>query len=373
MTVAIDARNVYRVQRRGTGKNLVDLYRQLARLRPHWRFIMLHEGDSRDDPFAGEENIANHALRVRGSRFNAWQDVAFPIAARMHGAGVIHAPANTAPFHPLGRMVVTIHDLIPLEMDPQSASTSAWLKRVRRGARHARRIITPSGWSKEQIVRHLGVPEDKVVVNYWAADTSCRKVDDPARLAAIRRKYGVPGDQPYVLGFGGADARKNTRRVIEAWARLPQGLRTTSSLVLVGNQEPEWARLRELATTLGVAAACHLHGFADEIDISGLLSGAAALCYTSLSEGFGLPLVDAFECKTPILTSRTTSLGEIAGNAALQVDPANVDEIASGLCALLTDARLAGELVANANARRALFSWQTCAETVAQTLELAAN
>jgi glycosyltransferase involved in cell wall biosynthesis len=373
MIVVVDARNAYRSHRRGTGKNLIDLYRQVATLRPAWRFLMLHEGGSPDDPFIGYENIESRVLNVRGSRFNVWQDVAFPIAARAHGATVMHAPANTAPYYPAGRLVVTIHDLIPLEMEPDTATTAAWLKRVRRGARHARRIITPSEWSKRQIVTHLGVPADKVVVNYWAADTACRKVEDPDTVDAIRRKYGIPPGRRYVIGFGGADPRKNTQRVIEAWARLPERLKSTHCLLLVGNQQPAWRRLQELADTLGVAATCRLYGFADEGDIAPLLSGAAALCYPSLSEGFGLPLVDAFECGTPVLTSGTTSLGEIAGDAAIRVDPSSVDEIASGLVTLLSDARHTEELLGHARARRGLFSWKTCAETVIATLEFAAH
>jgi glycosyltransferase involved in cell wall biosynthesis len=373
MVVAVDARNVYRSHRRGTGKNLIDLYRNVATLRPGWRFLMLHEGAASDDPFAGYGNIQNRAVRVRGSRFNTWQDLAFPIAARRHGASVIHAPANTAPYYPLGRLVVTIHDLIPLEMDAQSPDTIAWVSRVRRGARCARQIITPSHWSKQQIVTHLGVQGEKVIVNYWAADTSCRKIEDPVRLAEILRRYGIAPARGYVLGFGGADPRKNTRRMIEAWARVPERVRNTHHLLLVGNQQPAWAELQQFADTLGVASTCSLHGFAEEADIAGLLSAAAALCYPSLSEGFGLPLVDAFECDTPIVTSNTTSLAEIAGDAAVRVDPTSVDDIASGLTRLLTDRPLAEDVVGRGRARRALFSWQRCAETVADALEAAAH
>jgi hypothetical protein len=147
MNVVVDARNAYRSERRGTGKNLVDLYRQLATLQPSWRFVMLHEGGSTDDPFAGYANIKGQLLRLRGARFNTWQDIGLPIAARCHGATVMHAPANTAPYYPLSPLVMTIHDLIPLEMEPDSPATGKWLRRVRRGAHRARRIITPSEWS----------------------------------------------------------------------------------------------------------------------------------------------------------------------------------------------------------------------------------
>ncbi len=334
---------------------------------------MVHEGGSTDDPFAGYANIKGQLLRLRGGRFNMWQDVGLPIAARRHGATVLHAPANTAPYYPLSRLVMTIHDLIPLEMEPDSPATGKWLRRVRRGAHRARRIITPSEWSKRQIVTHLGVAPEKVVVNYWAPDRACHKVEDSDTLSVIREKYGIPRDQRYVLGFGGSDPRKNTRRIVEAWARVPKGIQDAHVLLLIGNQEPAWSQLLGLVTTLGVGSTCRLHGFASETDIAPLLSGAAALCYPSLSEGFGLPLVDAFQCDTPILTSRTTSLGEIAGNAGLTIDPGNTDEITAGLVTLLSDERLVDQLRHNGRIRRTMFSWTTCAETVGAAIESAAQ
>ncbi len=372
MIVAVDARNVYRAERRGTGKNLIDVYRQLAILRPQWRFVMLHEGDAAANPFSDYVNINEVALKIRGSRFNLWQDVALPLGAKRYGATVLHAPANTAPYFTATPLVVTVHDLIPLEMQPDAPATSTWLNRVRRGAHRARRVVTPSAWSKRQIVTHLDVPASKVVVNYWAPDRSCHKVQDSGAFEAIRHKYGIPVGDGFVVAFGGSDLRKNTRRIIEAWAQVPSAVRDRNLLVIVGNQEPEWSTLTELATTLGVAARCRLNGFADEADIAPLLSGASALCYPSLSEGFGLPLVDAFVCETPIVTSGTTSLGEIAADAALLVDPQNVNEIAAGLTSLLTDSAVVDRLRENARRRRATFSWERCAETLAEVLEAAA-
>jgi glycosyltransferase involved in cell wall biosynthesis len=334
---------------------------------------MAHEEFVGDDPFAGHTNIANRTVRMRGSRLNLWQDLALPLLARRVGATVIHAPANTAPFFPLARLVVTIHDLIPLEIAPQDPNTHDWVARVKRGAQLARRIITPSQWSRQQIVRHLGVSSEKIVVNHWAPDTTCRVVTDPAVLNSVRLRYGIPDGRSYVLGFGGADPRKNTRRIMDAWSRLPERVRASSVLLLVGNQEPAWSDVRELARTLGISESCNLHGFADERDIPALLSAAHALCYPSLSEGFGLPILDAFACRTPVITSNGTSLAEVAADAALTIDPTDVDAIRDAMCSLLTDDRKRDALRTQGEQRVSAFSWDRCAELTAQTMEAAAG
>src|SRR5690606_1807690 len=116
MRVAVDARTVYSPVRRGTGKNLIDLYRRVARLRPGWSFLMIHRSAGGDDPFVQEPNIEAVAVEMSGDRWHLWQHVRLPVAARAWRADVLHAPANTAPRFPLVPLVTTIHDLIPLDI-----------------------------------------------------------------------------------------------------------------------------------------------------------------------------------------------------------------------------------------------------------------
>jgi glycosyltransferase involved in cell wall biosynthesis len=372
MLVAVDARQVYRTQRRGTGKNLIDLYRRVARIRPSWDFVMFHEGDGVDDPFGGLPNVRPPAIRIPGYRWDLWQQVRLPLAARTAGAAVLHCPANTAPRFPLVPLVVTIHDLIPLEPITGMPPAEPWLSGVGRAARKAQRVITPSEYSKARIVERFAVSPEKVTVNHWAPDGKCRKVSDPDELRRVRVKYGLHPEQPYVLGYGAADPRKNTTRILEAWAGLPEGLRGRYALLLVGVQEAALARFRDKARSLGVAEGS-VRGFADEDDLPALLSGAALLCYPSLAEGFGLPILDAFVCETAVLTSTKTSLPEVAGDAALLVDPTDTLALRAGLERLLSSEEARNDLVARGLRRVKEFCWERCAECVALVLEKAAR
>ena len=187
----------------------------------------------------------------------------------------------------------------------------------------------------------------------------------------MRSAYGLGASRPYVFGFGGADPRKNTAAVLEAWAMLTGEVRGETVLLLVGIQPPALARFRRQAEGAGSNGDCRLHGFAAEEDIPALLSGATALCYPSLSEGFGLPILDAFACGTPVLTGNTTSLPEVAGDAAVQVDSADARAIARGLADLLTHPARAAELAARGRRRVEQFTWAACAERAAGVFERA--
>ena len=373
MRVAVDARTAYSPIRRGTGKNLIDLYRRIAWLYPDWEFLMFHRrGGGGDDPFAGEPNIVARVIEIRGDRWNLWEQGRLPWAARQAGAAVLHAPANTAPGVPLVPLVVTIHDLIPLDRDSHQPATGRWAANVGRAARVARRILTPSQYTRGRLVERFGISADKVVVNHWAPDGGCCAVTDHAALDAARERHGLRPGQPYLFGFGASDPRKNTRRIIEAWAGLPAAIRSNLSLLLVGLQEPALSEARARAEALAPDGGWSLRPFAREEDIAALLSGATALCYPSLSEGFGLPVLDAFACGTPVITSNSTSLPEVAGDAALLVDPTDVPAIRQAIEQVATSAALRQELRQRGHARLAAFSWDRCARTAAGVLTSAA-
>ena len=325
-----------------------------------------------DNPLAGEANVVPRAIEIRGDRWNLWEQVRLPAAARLSGATVLHSPANTAPCLPLVPLVMTVHDLLPLDTTPEAPEANAWAANVARGTRVARRIITPSAYTKGRLVERFGVSPEKIVVNHWAPDGTCRRVDDPVVIDETRRRYGLASGQAYVFGFGAADPRKNTLRIIEAWAALAPSVRARLALLLVGIQEPFLTEAREHARARVPEGGWSLMPFAEEADLPALLSGATALCYPSLGEGFGLPVLDGFACGTPVITSNSTSLPEVAGDAALLVDPTDVAAICHALERVATSVELCNRLRARGAERLRAFSWDRCAQTAATVLSEAA-
>jgi len=373
MKLALDACTIFRPQRRGTGKNLIDLYRHLACLRGDWRIVMFHRGDGADNPFADLANIEPRRIDIRGDRWGLWQQLRLPLAAWRCRADVLHCPANTAPKWSRVPRVVTIHDLIPTDRRFCPDGSPRWAANVAAAARKAAAILTPSGFTAEQITRRFGVSADKVTVNFWAPDSTCRKVDDAEALVDVRRRYGLATGDRYVLAFGGADPRKNTVGILAAWAAMPRKLRNDHRLLVIGVQSTAMAALQSAAASLDIADTCRLGGFADEADMPALISGAEVLCYASLSEGFGLPILDAFICETAVLTGDVTSLPEVAGDAAWLVDPADPGSIADGLAALLSDEARRADLIARGRERVKRFTWDATARRAAEVFQRVAG
>jgi alpha-1,3-rhamnosyl/mannosyltransferase len=366
MRIAVDARSVYQEPTlRGVGQSLVGLYRALARLHPAWSFDMYFQTPTGTNLFADCPNVTPRRVDRPGDRFHAWQHLWFPLAARWSGADVLHAHGAIAPRLPLSPLVTTIHDLTPLEFWPDDAGVKAWGRNVARGAYRARRVMVCSEHTRNEVVRVFGVPARKIEVVRWGPNEAMRKLIDPETTS----RYGLEPGQPFLMHFGMALPRKNTRRVFQAWAGLPEVVRREARLLVVGLEGESREEFAKLATELGIAESVRLHGYAPKGDISALLSAAAGLCYVPLSEGFGLPILDAFVCETPVMASRVTSIPEVTGDAALLVNPTDLAAMTEAMLRLLGDPGLREELRAKGRDRLKLFSWDTCAEQVADVFE----
>jgi glycosyltransferase involved in cell wall biosynthesis len=371
MRIALDARTIYRAQRRGTGKNLIDLYRALAAARPDWSVIAFHREAGAPDvllpSFAEPRRI-----EMLGDRLGAWERVRLPMAAWRGGADLLHCPANTCPAWMPIPTLVTIHDLIPLDLPDGRPldEVSRFAASVRNACRRAAWIVTPSAYTRERLVAEFGADKSRITVNPWPADSSIARVP-PEEWAPVLRRYEIV--RRCVLHFGAADPRKNTLGLIEAWAQLPAATRRAWQLVVVGLDKKSFESFGAFAQVRGVAESIVLHGFAPEGDISTLLSAADLLAFPSLSEGYGLPILDAWATRTAVLTSDCTSLPEVAGDAALLVDPHDPADIARGLRELMGNAALRAELVRRGAESGRRHTWRAAAERFARCVELAAE
>lgn len=359
LTITVDARLVFDEPWRGIAKTIVGLYRALAAARPHWRFHLFHRSGTNPNPFADRPNVFPKRIDMRGDRFDLWNRVRLPLANR--GADVFHAPAGVAPRFPLAKLVTTIHDLIPLDTRPTDADVVRWVANVRRAARTSRAVITASEFSKRRIVEAFGLSPAKIAVIPWAPHHS------------PPRKQGSDGPKPlacatgYVLHFGLAEPRKNTARVLAAWGVLPPALREAYQLLVVGVQGPALAHFQREAAQLGDSV--RVVGYLPEDEVRELLAGAAVLCYPTLYEGFGLPALDAMAAGVPVLTSRTTSLPEVVGDAAELVDPTDEAALAAGLLRLLADDAYRAELAKRGRERAARYTWERTAEATASVFK----
>lgn len=270
------------------------------------------------------------------------------------------------------RAVVTIHDIIHLlypQFLPNRAALIYARVMIRRALLRADRIITVSYNSKRDLVDYFGIAPSRVEVIYNGVSPRFRPDVPEEDRQRVAEKYGL--SRPYLLFLGGERPHKNAQNVLRAFAearrRRPD---LPHSLALAGPMPGNTARIDALIAALDVGRWIVRPGRIAEEDMPGLFAGADLLLYPTLYEGFGLPVVEAMACGTPVLTSSTSALQEIAGGYAYLVDPLDVDAIARGIVLLNTDHKVRSDFVELGRKRARDFSWDKAAE---RTLEVYAE
>jgi alpha-1,3-rhamnosyl/mannosyltransferase len=270
------------------------------------------------------------------------------------------------------RAVVTIHDIIHLlypQFLPNRAALFYARVMIRRALSRADRIITVSYNSKRDLVDYFGISPSRVEVIYNGVSARFRPDLPEEEHARVASKYGL--SRPYLLFLGGERPHKNVQNVVRAFAEARRSRPDLPHvLVLAGPMPKNSARIDALIAALDVGSALVRPGRIAEEDLPGLFAGADALLYPTLYEGFGLPVVESMACGTPVLTSSTSALQEIAGGYAYLVDPLDVDAIARGIIALTTDPKVRADFIELGRKRALDFSWDKAAE---RTLEVYAE
>jgi alpha-1,3-rhamnosyl/mannosyltransferase len=303
------------------------------------------------------EDVDVHELTWGGSgrltaavRDVAWYPFGLPLSARR--LDVLHCTTFRAPLRSSVPVIATVHDLAVVR-HPELFTT--WTRTYARTLllpvlRAARRVLAVSERTKRDVVELARVPPERVDVAYNAADT------------AVFTPEGAAADGDYVLAVGTLEPRKNLERLIAAWGRLPPALQDSHTLALVGPRGWDDAPILSAAR----AAGAQLLGGVTDDELRALYAGAAAFVYPSLYEGFGLPVLEAMAAGAPVITSNVSSLPEVAGDAALLVDPRDEAAIAEAIERVVTDPTLADDLRARGRPRAAAFSWaRTARETLA--------
>lgn len=274
-------------------------------------------------------------------------------------------PAQSMPLHAPMRSVVTVHDLA-FELFPDHFTSSDRLRLrtlTRSSVRRAAHVIADSAATRRDLIELLGVPAERVTVVHLGYDRERFRPTAPAAVAEVRRRYGL--ERPYVLAVGTLQSRKNHAGLVRALARLIEdGLDV--DLVVPGARGWLYDRIFRTVRDLGLEARVRFLGYVPDADLPALYTGAEVAALVSFYEGFGLPVLEAMACGAPVVTSNVSSLPEVAGAAALLVDPYDDDAIADALARCITDRALRRELAARAGAQLRAFSWErTARETLA--------
>ena len=369
--LGVDASRVTTTQPTGTEHYACQLIRHLIALDQANRYRLYFNAPPPEGLFPDLAHVEERVIPFP----RLWTHLRLSLEMLQAPPDLLFVPAHVLPLIRPRRTVVTVHDLGYLYYPEAHTPFARWYLDIstRWNARVATLILADSVATQRDLVRFYGTPLDKIRVVYPGPGQELSPARDPEALARVRQRYGLPAR--YMLYVGTLHPRKNLERLVQACHRLCQGYPgpLLPHLVIAGKKGWLYEALYRQIGLLGLQGRVHLPGYVPQEDLPALLSGAQAFLLPSLYEGFGLPVLEAMACGVPVICSNVSSLPEVAGDAALLVDPLDVQAITDAMARLLAHDTLRQELVERGLAQAARFSWLRCAQEALAVLEQAAS
>lgn len=360
-TIAIDATSLP-PQPAGAGTYILNLVRALARIDGDHDYVVYCRSHSLP-LFAGlppSFAIVDAGHLSRGLRL-LWEETSLPWDLRRRSVNLLHSPHHTTPllYSPCPR-VITVHDvtffLLP-ERYPLVRRLHFQVLTLL-GVRRAKLLVVPSVSVREDTAAVLRLRRDRIRVTYEGVEPAFRPLDREASAALARDKYGLPDG--YLLSLGTREPGKNRMTLFRALTFLREDGHDIH-LAVVGQTGWKVDEEQGLLVELGLQDRVHFTGYVPQADLPALYNGATAFVFPSLYEGFGLPVLEAMACGVPVITSNVSALPEVAGGAALLVDPHDAEAIARAIARVIDEPALARLLARAGIERAAEFTWERCA------------
>ena len=350
----------------GAGVYTYNLLRSLLRLDSENSYLVFTNRATYDCVFA--------SLNARNSRISSVS--ASPLTLKHHlwfvgvfltqHLDVYHYPHFDMPLGQQYPSVVTVHDLYPISIAQYCSREKQYYFRlvVKLNLIKAKKVIAVSEYTKREILRHFPVDEEKIRVIYEGVDESFKNATSTDNKL-VRGKFGLKRN--FLLYVGNHKPHKNLTRLLQAYGKLDQKLQKAYDLVITGKMEESDRYSFRIVRELGLGSRVKFIGFVHQKDLPGVYRSATALVMPSLREGFGLPVLEAMACGTPVVAANTSALPEVAGEACVFFDPYRTDEMTSAISEVLEDERLRRKLSEMGRKRADSFSWR---ETARRTMEV---
>lgn len=349
MIIGIDTSRVTKPRLTGTEYYSIEIIKNLALINQTDKFLLY----AQKDPMA--------RLGTLGANFKAkvmpfpkfWSQVRLSVEMLLKKPDVLFVPSHTLPIIHPKNSVVTLHDLgfkhSPELYSPKELIYHNWSMNF--SATHAKRIITPSEFTKKDLINTYSIDPSKISVVWHGYDKDRFNIDPK-----VEKK-------PYILFIGRIEEKKNIAGMVKAYGLLRKERRIKHKLVLAGSPGYGYENIQKEIEKLpeDIQKDIIQTGYISEEEYVSRLQEADIFLFTTFFEGFGMPIVESFACGTPVVTSNTTSMPEIAGNAALIVNPRKPLEIAGALSKLINSDALKKDLIQKGKNRAKLFSWEKAA------------
>lgn len=366
MKIGIEAQRIFRKKKHGMEVVTIELINHLQKIDKENEYIIfVKDGEDRECI----KETENFKIRiVPGITYPDWEQIHLPRAIKRENLDLIHFTSNTASVFTTIPIVLTLHDIIYLESISFSGTHYQNIGNIYRRlivpkiVNKSKAIITVSEYEKERIDQHFSFENDKVKVVYNAKDSAFKKVNDEDLLNRIREKYNFPDN--FILFLGNTAPKKNSDRLIRAYARYVEKSESPLPLVVLDLPRPYIVNILKELGMEKIDNQIITKDYISHNDLLVVYNLATIFIYPSLRESFGLPIIEAMACGTPVITSNTSAMPEVASNAALLANPYDVEDMAEKIHSLATNEHLLQSLIEKGYKRSEDFSWERTANKV---------
>jgi glycosyltransferase involved in cell wall biosynthesis len=374
MKIAVNTRLLLRGKLDGIGWFTHEIMSRLVRNHPEHEFHFLFDRPY-DETFIFAPNVHPHVVMPQARHpwlFRLWYNWMIPRKLKQIGADVFVSPDMMLSLRAKCKQIVVLHDL-NFEHHPEDlpGHITGYLKsQTPLFAEKANSIVTVSEFSKQDIMVHYGIDPVKINIVYNAAQSAYRPLSE-MEIEQVRAEW-TTGD-PYFVFISSIHPRKNLQRLLKAFELFRAQTGSRVKLMAVGRRFWKNEMLDDTLRQMNFADDVVFTGHLEQAELTKVLGSALALVYVSYFEGFGVPIVEAFQSGVPVITSNITSMPEVAGNAALLVDPFREDEIAHAMNTVYSDSELRRDLIARGLQRAAHFNWDDSAKRFWSVIERTVN
>lgn len=371
MRIGIEVQRLFRQERFGIETSAIELIHELYKLNTHHEIVILTKKGGNTEFFEGCSDFKIKYLP--GKFFVDFEQIMLPIAASRANIDILHCTGNTTPLLCTKPIIQTLHDII--FMDPIPISDSLYQRVgnfyrrmiVPMAVKKSKAIITVSHYEKKRIVERLKLNETKVHVINNGINSRFKKTTNPALLRATQLRYKLPDE--FILFLGNTSSRKNPEGVLEAYTIYAQRALKPLPLVTPGLSNGFIASHLNKKGLTQFAGNIHSPGYIFQDDIVHIYSLSKLFLFPSLSEGFGMPILEAMGCGVPVITSNLSSLPEISGDAALLINPYHITEISDAMLRILENPEVTEDLITKGLKQVQLFQWKHVAEKTMEIYE----
>jgi glycosyltransferase involved in cell wall biosynthesis len=370
MKIGIEAQRIFRKKKHGMDIVAIELIRQLQIINTPHQFVVFVKDDEDNQVIHESENIS--IIRIKGGPYPYWEQVLLPAEAKRHNVDLLHCTSNTAPLSLNIPLVLTLHDIIYLEQWNFTKGSAYQITgnlyrrwNVPSAVRRSSSIITVSDFEREKIKKHFNLSDETITTIHNGVGTHFTDEINSSTLNGIQSKYNLP--DLFIFFLGNTDPKKNVINVLKAMSILRAAGNLDFHLVMVDIDRQYLSSILHQVGDASLESHIRFTGYVPNHELPAIYSLATIFLYPSLRESFGIPILEAMACGTPVITSNTSSMPEVAGDAAIYVDPFSADDIAEKIRALMDSETNRNALALRGKKRSSLFSWK---ENATKTLQL---